>query len=103
MDSKVLKKTVHHPYGATSDALQRVYLGSRAGFGIVAELYRCDPPPGGGAIEFLESRILGFCAYFWAKMPFFGKKRQKKIRPKNSPKMAQKWSKMAKIAPKSAK
>ena len=29
LDSKVLKKTVRHPYGATSDALQRVYLGSR--------------------------------------------------------------------------
>ena len=29
LDSKVLKKTVHHPYGAASDSLQRVYLGSR--------------------------------------------------------------------------
>ena len=28
-----------------------------------AALYRCAPPPR-GAIEFLESRILGFCAYF---------------------------------------
>ena len=28
LDSKVLKRTVHHPYGATSDALQRVYFVS---------------------------------------------------------------------------
>jgi len=28
LDSKVLKKTVHHPYGATSDALLRVYFVS---------------------------------------------------------------------------
>ena len=28
LDSKVLKKTVHHPHGATSDALQRVYFVS---------------------------------------------------------------------------
>ena len=28
-DCKVLKKTVHHLYGATSDALQMVYLGGR--------------------------------------------------------------------------
>ena len=41
--------------------------------------------------------------YFFGGFGIFGRKRQKTFRPKNGPKMAQKWSKMAKIAPKSAK
>ena len=72
----------------------------RPGLDIVAELYRCDPPPGGGAIEFLDSGILRL---FLGQNAIFQQKKVKKNRPKNGPKMAQKWSKMAKIAPKSAK
>ena len=48
----------------------------RPGFGIVAELYRWDP--GGGLYRFAPAVILPSGHYFWAKMPFFGKKRQKK-------------------------
>ena len=62
-----------------------------AGLGIVAELYRWR----GVLYRFAPAVILPSGPYTWAKMPFFGKKSQKK--------MAQKWSKMAKIAPKSAK
>ena len=54
----------------------------RTGLGIVAELYRCDPSPGGC---YRISSILAFCPYFRAKMPFFGQNSQKKS--------AQKWSK----------
>ena len=49
-----------------------------------------------GAIEFLDSRILGFCAYFWAKMPFFGKKGKNFF----GPKMVQKWPKSGQKWPK---
>ena len=55
--------------------------------------YTVGPPGGGGAIEFMSSVLLSSAHYTWAKMPFFGKKSQKKIWPKKSPKMAQKWSK----------
>ena len=47
--------------------------------------------------------IPGFCPYTWAKMPFFGKKKANFFFGKKMPKMAQKWSEMAKIAQKSAK
>ena len=64
-----------------------------------AALYRCDPR-GGGAIEFLSSVLLRL---YLGQNAILRRKSYKKNRPNNGPKMAQKWSKMAKIAPKSAK
>ena len=69
----------------------------------MAELYRCDPPPGGGVggIEFLESSILAFCAYFWAKMPFFGKKKPQNFSaekwPENGPQVVKNGQNCPKI------
>ena len=59
-------------------------------------------PPVGGAIRKSPARPRLHVPYTWAKMPFLGKK-PLHFRTKNAPKMAQKWSKMTKIAPKVAK
>ena len=58
MDSKVLKKTVHHPYGATSDALQRtdalqrMHLGSRDTEDTKYTLWRRLKSPHRGGVQF---------------------------------------------------
>ena len=57
----------------------------------MAELYRCDPPP--GAIEFLDSGI----NLFLGQNANFRQKKAKKNRPKNFqkwPKSGQKWPKL---------
>ena len=63
----------------------------------------CGPPRGGGVKKISPKPPHSHTPYFLGVFGIFGQKRQKIIRPKNGPKMALKWSKMAKIAQKSAK
>ena len=65
--------------------------------GIVPALCACYP---GDAIEFSRTRARAHASYFWGFWRFFGEKSY--FKKKIGPKMAQKWSKMAKITPKSA-
>ena len=53
----------------------------------------------GGAIPICPSGDSAQRSSFLGQMPFFGKQSLFFFWPKNGPKMAQKWSKMAKIAP----
>ena len=63
--------------------------------------YACYPR-GGGCYRISRTRARAHASLFLGLFGILGQKKPIFFRPQNGPKMAQKWSKMAKIAPKSA-
>ena len=77
--------------------------GTGCGFRNFPDVWNPPPPRGGGQKKIFPQNLhTATHLIFWGFWGFWVKKGNSPPK-KNGPKMAQKWSKMAKIAPKSAK